>query len=358
MNSVGKGGRNDPADVRQVQRRLNFLSLPPRVRVAEDGRLSPTLIRMIEDFQRRVARIHVVTGKVDPRSPTLVMMNSPMAGQLWQGLDPVAGQAGPRTTMAAMASNGSAEDRRAFEELRRNVIDVGGPPVKAYFAGLDTADRIRPVLRTWTTIRSFGFSAVDSARWYAEILKWPPERSARFFAQMEIPTSPLGRAVKKVLGPGAAVGGKIVMIVDCADKWMDGDYLQVAVEVYKAAVARVMPWAAMIDLIQTMAEAMVPADARASSAFKVLRACDPMGLSSIPVDLVATFAIATVEMVMKGEVDPMRAERLLDRIRSGPGGFFADLGDQLRDQGRDVSVWRQDPSRATRSIGGFAALGL
>jgi hypothetical protein len=65
-------------------------------------------------------------------------------------------------------------------------------------------------------------------------------------------------------------------------------------------------------------------------------------------------AIGLVEMVTTGQMDSQRLNRLVDRMKSGPTAFFADLGDNLGASLYEMSLWKRDDwSFAVKSIPGF-----
>ncbi len=74
--SVGRGGKNDHADVLQVQRKLNkSLHLMVGVnRLSEDGTLGPATLEAIAVFQRVAVRISAPDGRVDPGGRTWAML--------------------------------------------------------------------------------------------------------------------------------------------------------------------------------------------------------------------------------------------------------------------------------------------
>jgi hypothetical protein len=74
--SVGRGGANVAGDVRVVQELINvhIASLTPLRPVFVDGRIGPGTIQAIEEFQRRIVRMPIPDGRVDPRGATLTAL--------------------------------------------------------------------------------------------------------------------------------------------------------------------------------------------------------------------------------------------------------------------------------------------
>jgi len=61
--SVGEGGKNDPADVTLVQKLLNAKY---KLGVSEDGKMGPKTIAAIKQFQLKVVKIANPDGRIDP----------------------------------------------------------------------------------------------------------------------------------------------------------------------------------------------------------------------------------------------------------------------------------------------------
>lgn len=74
--SVGRGGRNVPDDVRQVQSRLNTHGAAPTLVV--DGACGPATIAAIRWFQEKVVRLAKTDGRVVPGSYTWMTLSRPV----------------------------------------------------------------------------------------------------------------------------------------------------------------------------------------------------------------------------------------------------------------------------------------
>jgi hypothetical protein len=123
---------------------------------------------------------------------------------------------------------------------------------------------------------------------------------------------------------------------------------------YKQFMGKAIPWAGAIEGLQSIVEGFMPASAKNSDVFKVMRACDPVGLGAVGVDAVGTLAIGLVEMVTTGQMDSARLSRLVDRMKSGPTKFFAEMGENLGASIYEMSLWKSDDwSYAVRSVPGF-----
>lgn len=72
-NSVGRGGKNDPGDVRLVQLLLNeWLGRERKTLLKPDGIAGPLTNAAIEGLQK--AKMRVCDGRVDPEGPTILAL--------------------------------------------------------------------------------------------------------------------------------------------------------------------------------------------------------------------------------------------------------------------------------------------
>lgn len=366
-NSVGSRGRNDAADVRLVQTRLNELMHPPRVKLTVDGRSGPKTEAMIRDFQKNVSGLRAPDGRVDPMGKTLAALNDPASEGKWARMSigaPAAPAPPGRPGAAGEAEAGLAlieEEARkqgkqnSFNELRRSVIDGAFPPLKSLIGAVKTAEDARQMLAAWKAIRDIGFTPLEAAQWLGELKKKYPERTADFIKDVSRPGSRMVAGLRQAsrLGNRVAVA---LLLIEVADKFEQGDYLYGTSELYKFVMGTRVPWAGLIDALQGIAGGLMPETAKSRMVFKVLHACDPIGLGGVGVDTVGTLAIGLVEMVVKGRMDPGRLDRLVDRMKSGPTRFFAEMGENLGDAVFEMSLWtRDDWSYAVRAIPGFVA---
>ncbi len=76
MGSVGRGGVNQLQDVRTVQTLLNNHRSLPLQKLVVDGLNGPNTMAAIEEFQRRVVKMALPDGRVDPNGKTLRALDS------------------------------------------------------------------------------------------------------------------------------------------------------------------------------------------------------------------------------------------------------------------------------------------
>ena len=109
--AVGRGVVNpNRAEVELVQKLLNSHRKPPLPPLAVDGQVGPKTIAAIEEFQRRVVKMTMPDGRVDPDGRTLLALAGnaaappppPAAGSNPTLLTPAAAaqQADPSTTLS------------------------------------------------------------------------------------------------------------------------------------------------------------------------------------------------------------------------------------------------------------------
>ena len=368
--SVGRGGRNETADVSAVQKRLNDLMNSPRIKLTVDGRSGPKTEAMIADFQKVVLGTPQPDGKVDPNGATIRALNDGSSEGKWarMSMAPVTGGPGPFPGIPPGNSGGPGGSRGqqllqeaaaaqnsgiSFDEIRRNLIDTGFPPFKSFIGSITKAEEARTVIAVWKHIRTFGFSQTEAARVYTELAKLDPKITKDFFEAAAKPGSKLATQLGK-MAKFADKAAMVIVLIEVTDKMAQGDYLYGTAEMYKQFMGKAIPWAGAVEALQSIVEGVLPASAKNSDVFKVMRACDPIGLGAVGVDTIGTLAIGLVEMVTTGQMDSQRLNRLVDRMRSGPTAFFAELGDNLGNAVYEMSLWKsEDWSFAVKSIPGF-----
>ena len=366
--SVGRGGRNDTTDVSAVQKRLNELMHAPRVKLVVDGRCGPKTEAMIADFQKGVLGTAHPDAKVDPNGATIRALNDGASEGKWarMSMAPVTGGLGPFPGMPQNPAQGGSRGQQllqeaalaqntgiSFDEIRRNLIDTGFPPFKSFIGTISKAEEARAVIAVWKHIRTFGFSQVEAARIYTELAKLDPKITKDFFEAAAKPGSKLAGNLGKMAKMADKVA-MVIVLIEVTDKMAQGDYLYGTAEMYKQFMGKAIPWAGAVEALQSIVEGVLPASAKNSDVFKVMRACDPVGIGAVGVDAVGTLAIGLVEMVVTGQMDSQRLNRLVDRMKSGPTKFFAEMGENLGSSLYEISLWKSDDwSYAVKSIPGF-----
>lgn len=352
--SVGQLGRNASQDVKAIQQRLNELMPPSRKKLTVDGKCGPLSISCIKDFQKEVLGTRNPDGRVDPNKGTLAAMNDPASASKWAKMSFGAPAAG---TPAAPAGGMPHEDmmrakfreagREAeFDMFRRAFVDGSIPAMKNFLGAIGRSEDAAKLVSAFLAMRKFGLTFEESREVMRAITGLRKQKAAlELFDDLAKPTGKF----TKLLGFSGKVAGKaglLIAVIEVADKMADGDYLYGATEAYKMVMGKAVPWAAMIEGLQSLVEGLAPDSWKAKGVFKVMRACDPIGLGAVAVDAVTTIALGAVDMVVKGkmDVDAMlpRLTRLVSRMKQGPTKVFGEMGEDLGDALSEISLWKRD----------------
>ena len=368
QRSVGRGGSNGEADVRAIQEQLNGQMNPPRRKLAVDGKVGPMTIGMIRDFQRNVAGMKWPDGRVDPAQRTLRYLNDPMSEGVWARMSicpappPNPPRPAPNSELPAekrskaLLEEAAAEEGmgRDFDAMAAEFFDSNLPVIKSILGTIQTAEHARALVKGSMALRQIGFAWGDIKQIVIALHKpGAPERLSLFMQKVGQPGSPIARNLGR-LARGAQGIAYVITAIECYQKWADGDYLYAASELYKIAMGRAVPWAALIDAVQSIVEGLLPERARDSMIFKVLRACDPIGAGAVGVDAMGTLAIGLIDLITKGQMDHGRLDRLVRRMHGGPLRIFAEIGEDLGDAAYEMSQWKSDDwSYAVRAVPGW-----
>ncbi len=356
MKSVGRGGVNERVDVGAVQQRLNALMGPSRQRLKHDGKVGSKTIGAIIDFQKSVVGLRRPDGRVDPAGKTVRAMNDPNAASAWRRMcvppeaDPSrvaresgGGEQGRTRAERLLAEAADAEGEfDAFNEFRRELIDKAVPEMKKFLGSLGRSEDARKVIAAWVQLRKWGFSTREAAtvmRQVSGLKGYAPAVNA--FGEIGKATGALGRFISTV-GAKAGAVGHVVTLVEVADKFEQGDYLYGASELYKHFMGEAIPWAGMVEGLQSLVEAVAPKSAKNARIFRIIRACDPIGLGASAVDSMTTLVLSTIYLIDTGRMDMARLSRLVDRMKQGPTRLFAEMGEDLGDSVYEMSRWRRD----------------
>lgn len=232
-----------------------------------------------------------------------------------------------------------------FDMFRRAFVDGAIPAMKTFLGTIGRTEDAVKLAQAYLAMRRMGLTFEECREVFRAITGFRKAKAAlELFDDLAKPTSKFG----KLLGFTGKVAGKaglLIAVIEIADKMADGDYLFGATEAYKIVMGKAVPWAAMIEGLQSLVEAVAPDSWKASGVFKVMRACDPIGLGATAVDAVTTLALGAIDMVVKGkmDVDAMmpRLIRLVSRMKQGPTKVFAEMGEDLGDAMYEISQWKK-----------------
>lgn len=361
---VGERCPNVDRDVRAVQTRLNELAPPHLTPLSVDGKCGKLTIGRICDFQWAVCGIIPADGVITPGRTTHRKLNEADSRRLWSS-EP------PKTTPTPAATNGApSQDARIsatraildregfgheFDLFRRALVDEVLPAVKMGLAIHSRADEIDQFARIYVHLRKAGIPPDQIARFLKKAVTI--KKQSLLWAVLDDAAKPAGKFGKlfKSGGTAAAKIGLAVVIIESADKFVDGDYLYWAAELYKVKMGVAIPWAGILEAVQSMAADAVGPQVKAHPVWQVMRACDPIGLGATGVDAITTLALGSIHMLITGKanINTMMPylERLVTRIKSGPAGFFASMGEDMGDAMYEISRWnRGDWSYAIKSV--------
>jgi hypothetical protein len=165
--SVGEKGKNDPRDVKTVQRLLNKHTIPPLRPLSVDGFAGKNTIDAIRQFQTVVMEMRHPDGRVDPGGKTIRRLN--------RGTDP---EPSPKKEPLAEKKKPTAQSRKADREKRRKFVD---PRVKEIAITTKIIDYIMPHFEGVDATVISGYLNDSDLFWkvnyHWEYLKWMIEHS-------------------------------------------------------------------------------------------------------------------------------------------------------------------------------------
>lgn len=365
-SSVGRGGRNDPTDVRAIQTRLNELMKPPRVPLTVDGRSGPKTEGMIADFQRVVLGRPAPDARVDPMGATLRALNDPASEGAWarmsmapSGPPPIAsmpGTGGASGRNLTMPPGISAGERLALENL---AAAARAQSDQIYWTVLDSVVQHRNYGHFKNTMNAIGAAQysgefINAIRGMREIgltaddILWVFQqfavarngRGLANFLEMMKGRPTLGASVGRLakLGKAMNVAAVVFCVAEVANHIDAGRYGPAAAEIYGTAMQIAIPWAGLIDAIQGLTFAYVPSlqgNAGAHMFFRMLNALNPIGMGKTGVDAIVTLIDAAFRGVREGRFPMNALEQFTVRVKSTPMRIFAEWGESLGDWAAD-----------------------
>ncbi len=349
--SVGKGGKNQANDVKKIQTRLNELSPPHAKKLKVNGRADISTMNLISTFQWSVVKLRKVDGRVDPNGRTLKHLNAQNSKIAFAKSEAfVQFQIGPVTVIATGASAlpFEADMKKEFKGnninfnlYRRALVDGSIPKMKIFLGTIGRAEDARKLARMFLMMKGWGFSDREMRLVFKAALGMRKSGAAlKLMDTLSKPGSSTGKLFAK-FAKGAGKAGLLISIIEVVDKFMQGDYLYGATEIYKIGMGKVAPWAGMIEGLQSLVEALLPKNTKNTMLFKVLRAFDPIGLGAVGVDAVTSMALMVIDAIQKGTINMARLDRLVKRMKSGPAKLFAEMGEELGDATFEMSQWKK-----------------
>jgi len=365
--SVGERCSNLERDVKAVQTRLNELAPANLTPLKADGKCGPLTIGRICDFQAAVCGVIPGDGVITPGRTTNKKLNDPDAKRQWAWQPTPAAKPASAATPAAKPAGDEAKinatrhilDKEGFghefDLFRRVLVDEVLPIIKLSTAAFGRLEELDQFARIYVQLRRAGIPPDQIGRFLKAAVKI--KKQSLLWAVLDDAAKPASKFAKafKFAGSAAAKIGLAIVIIESADKFMDGDFLYWTAELYKVKMGLAIPWAGILEAVQSLLADAVGPQIKSSPIFTVLRACDPIGLGATGIDSLTTLAVGAVYMVTAGKGHPAtmlpHIERLVGRMKSGPTSFFASIGEDLGDAVYEMSKWkRSDWSYAVKSV--------
>lgn len=227
-----------------------------------------------------------------------------------------------------------AEFGKFLNDLEANTI----PGWKVFLGSIGRVDEARQIASFWVELNKMLKGVEDQRKLVLAGIAKLNKNDLEIFEALAKPSGKLGKAVA-FAGSVASAAGLIITAIECVQHSRRGDYGAVAGEIYKFAMGKAVPWAAILEGIGSLLDGVVPEQTQKTSyAFKIMRSIDPIGLGAVAVDSVCTIVKGGVEMFIKknpneSAVDTMSRNLapLAARMKQGPARVFAELGENSGD---------------------------
>jgi peptidoglycan hydrolase-like protein with peptidoglycan-binding domain len=328
-------------DVAKLQGDLNKAYPRDMPQLKPDGVFGPKTREWVIKFQRNNPPLKP-DGVVGPKTLARLASIASVPG----APPPVGGITIPPGPPATGINKFQAEMRQEFEkkgaagtfgeflnDLESNTI----PGWKIFLGAIGRVEDARTVANFYLALRQLGLSGSQLSTVLGATMRVNKDALA-FFEAVSAPAGKFGSALK-FAGSAANVAGLIVTATECIQHARREDYGAVAAEIYKFAMGKAVPWAAMIEGIGSLLDGVVPEQTRKNSyAFRIMRSIDPIGLGASAVDSVCTIVKGGVEMFVKKNPNESKLDTLsrnlaplAARMKQGPTSVFAELGENSGD---------------------------
>lgn len=356
-SAVGAGARavNAPADVKAVQNQLNGHMGPSRTKLVVDGKIGPKTIGTIKDFQKAAAGLRSPDGRVDPRGKTEGALNDPGSSSKFARMSvapatPTPGSKPPAGSKGGLPPSATATEKKGYENLvaaiqrlpnpnpAQELLDVliadYFPTIKPMIATAQSGTDAMKLAQGFQALRGLGMSAKEAAELSSQFLKY--QRVGVYIKFMDDLAGGASKLAKslKAIGKGAVILAVVVTAVEVADHWNKGRYGAAGGEVYKLGMGLAIPWAGLLDAVQTMVESLMPSlkhNRFFEGMFMMLKAMNPLAAGAVAVDSVISVIQVTITSYKSGRLDMAGLDALADRMRKSPLQVFTKVGDGLGD---------------------------
>ena len=303
-----------------------------------DGIFGPKTGEWVRKFQRKNPPL-TVDGVAGPK--TLGKLTSRASTP---GKPPMATPPGVASPPAIGATRFKVEMQKEFE--KKGMMNQWGaflddaesskiPPFKNFLGTIQRAEDARQVAAFWIELFRITKGVRSQMPTVLVSVAKLDKDALVLFEVLASPTSKFGKFVKG-LGEVTTAVGLLVTVVECIQHARRGEPGPVAMELYKFAMGKAVPWAAMIEGVGSLLDGVVPEQTRKNSMlFRTLRAVDPIGLGGVAVDSVVSIVTSGAEMAAAGRVDidilTNRLTPLVARMKQGPANLFVELGENSGD---------------------------
>jgi hypothetical protein len=225
-----------------------------------------------------------------------------------------------------------------FDAFLKDLENDTIPGWKVFLGTLGRVEDARQIASFWIELNHMLRGVEDQRKIVLAGIAKLNKNDLAIFEALAKPTGKLGKAAA-FAGSVASAAGLVVTGIECILHARKGDYGAVAAEIYKFAMGKAVPWAAMIEGIGSLLDGVVPENTRKNSyAFKIIRSIDPIGLGGTAVDSVCTLVKGGVEVfssknVNESALDTMTRNLtpLVARMKQGPTSIFVELGENSGD---------------------------
>lgn len=209
------------------------------------------------------------------------------------------------------------------------------PGWKNFLGTISRAEEARQLASFWIELNHMLRGVEDQKELVLRGIAKLNKNDLEIFEALSKPTGSIGKIVS-ALGSAATIAGYLVTIIECVQHARKGEPGPIATELYKFAMGKAVPWAAIIEGVGSLLDGTVPEHTRKNSQlFKILRAVDPIGMGGVAIDSVVSITTSGFEMVARGRVDvdilTNRLTPLVARMKQGPANIFVELGENSGD---------------------------
>lgn len=218
-----------------------------------------------------------------------------------------------------------------LNDLETNTV----PGWKVFLGAIGRVEDARQLASFWIELNHLLRGVEDQRKIVLAGIVKLNKNDLQIFEALAKPTGKLGKVVATA-GSVASIAGLLVTAIECVQHSRRGDYGAVAAEIYKFAMGKAVPWAAMLEGIGSLLDGLVPEQSRKTSyTFKVMRSIDPIGLGGVAVDSIVSIVQSGAQMAAAGKVDidilTARLTPLVARMKQGPAVLFVELGENSGD---------------------------